>query len=332
MKVGPVHPRVCCSLLILLAFQSETSDVDVCQDKKSIDNLRVLSSSGQNYDFVDIDENENFHCLLYLTNLLNCSWTFPTLFREAQLHVYFSVCDHNNTVHPLSLLSEEHSGSMTTVLREYEMLYVIVHFNVSLNHTWAVYSYVYNTEMMEVLPPPGNIVASLKDVDLAVTWDMPRGRANYTPSCFEYQLDVGNQEKSPIHSYQPYYTIQNANPASTYNVRVRSRKSFACLGSQLWGDWSNTVTIEPSFYTLNIPVIVTIALGIPMILLTLLLLVRNQRVAKVLYPTIPHPPLKYKYFLEENNTFNFYHPSPSAKYEEEITVVEDTEKQLIKSL
>ncbi|XP_077415536.1 cytokine receptor common subunit gamma-like [Vanacampus margaritifer] len=331
MKVGPVHPLVCCSLLILWAFQSETSDGDVCQNKKSIDNLRPLSSSGQDNDFVDINENENFQCLLYLTNVLNCSWTFPTLLKEAQLHVYFSICDNINTVQPLSLLSEEHSGSTSIALREYEMLYVIVQFNVSLNHTWAVYGYVYNTEMMEVLPPPGNICASLKGVDLAVTWDVPRGRANYPPSCFEYQLDVGNQDKSPITNYQPYYKIQNANPASTYNVRVRSRKNFACLGSQSWSDWSKTITIEPSFYTLNIPVIVTIALGIPMILLTVLLLVRNQRVAQVLYPTIPRPPLKYKYFLEENNTLNFYHPAPSAKYEEEITVVEDTEKQLIKS-
>lgn len=45
----------------------------------------------------------------------------------------------------------------------------------------------------EVLSPPRNISASVKDGDLLVTWDLPRSRADYNPSCFEYQLDFGEQ-------------------------------------------------------------------------------------------------------------------------------------------
>ncbi|XP_051902063.1 granulocyte-macrophage colony-stimulating factor receptor subunit alpha-like [Hippocampus zosterae] len=332
MKMCPTHPLLCWSLLILWAFQSETTKGEVCQDELSIDNLQVSSFSEQKYDIVNIAEDDNFRCFLYPTNLLNCSWNFPTSLQEAQLSIYISICDNNSTVHSLSLISEEHSGSTSVVLREYEKLYVIMRFNVSLHRKWAVYNYVYDTEMMEVLPPPGNVSASVKDSGLVVTWDMPRGRANYQPSCFEYQLDMGHQEESPIQRCDLFYTIPNANPESTYNVRVRTRKTDGCFGPKLWSDWSNTVTIEQSFYTLNITVIVAIAVGIPMILLSLLLFVRNQRVTQVLYPTIPRPPLKYKYFLEENNVFNFYHLTPSVKYEEEITVVEDTEKQLMKSL
>ncbi|XP_057713872.1 granulocyte-macrophage colony-stimulating factor receptor subunit alpha-like isoform X1 [Corythoichthys intestinalis] len=313
--------------------ESRAIDVEVCQNKKSINNLKVTSkySSGPEHDRnidVEIEENENFNCYLYPTNLLNCSWTFPLL-KDAQLFVYISICDNNSTVHYLSLSSEEHSGSTSIALREYEMLYVIVQFNVSWDHMWIVYSYVYDTEMMEVLPPPVNIAASVVDEGLMVSWDPPRDRSNSNSRCFEYQLDVGNQEKKQIRARQ--VTIPNVDPACTYRARVRARKiSAACLGSELWSDWSNTVTIEPLIRTLNIMVIVSIALGVPMILLTLLLLVRNQRVKQVLHPTIPCPALKYKYFLEEENILNFYRPTPSMKYEEEITVVEDTGKPFTK--
>ncbi|XP_049603072.1 granulocyte-macrophage colony-stimulating factor receptor subunit alpha isoform X2 [Syngnathus scovelli] len=327
MKVCPLHPLVCCSLLILWAFQSaETTNAEVCQDEKSIGNLQLLSSSLHEHNFMDIEENNNFNCFLYPTNLLNCSWIFPTLDKEFQLYVHISICDNNSTVQPLHLISKQHSGSTCIALKQYECLYVIIQFNVSLHHQWAVYSYVYDTEMMEVLPPPGNISASVKDKDLVVTWDKPRGRANYRSVCFEYQLAVGNQEQTQIQCCELSHTMPNANLASTYSVKVRTRKRSTCSGSQLWSDWSDTVIIQQSFYTFNITIIVAIAIGIPMILLTLLLLVRNHRVAQVLYPTIPRPPLKYKHFLEENNAFNFYHPSPSVKYEEEITVVEDAEK------
>ncbi|KAM9791368.1 granulocyte-macrophage colony-stimulating factor receptor subunit alpha-like [Syngnathus typhle] len=327
MKMCPLHPLVCCSLLILWAFQSaETTNAEVCQNEKSPDNLQLLSSSLHEHNFMDIHEDKNFTCFLYPTNLLNCSWTFPTLDKESQLYVHISICDNNSTVQPLNLISKQHSGSTCIALKQYEWLYVIIQFNVSLHHTWAVYSYVYDTEMMEVLPPPGNISASVKDKDLVVTWNKPRGRANSNSLCFEYELAVGNPEQILIPSRELSHTMPNANPASTYSVKIRTKQTSDCSGSRSWSDWSDTIIIQQSFYTFNITIIVAIALGIPMILLTLLLLVRNHRVAQVLYPTIPRPPLKYKHFLEENNAFNFYHPAPSVKYEEEITVVEDAEK------
>ncbi|XP_054624604.1 interleukin-5 receptor subunit alpha-like isoform X2 [Dunckerocampus dactyliophorus] len=325
MKLSPVRAAVCYRLLILWAFQcAEATNPEVCQDEKSIDNLQVLSSSSPEYDLVDIEENTNFCCSLYPTNILNCSWSFLDLQQDAQLCVYISVCDNTSTVRPLRLVSEEHLGSTSMALKEHEMLHVILHFNVSLQHTWAVYSYVYDTEMMEVLPPPGNISASVRDEGLVVTWQVPCSRAYYNPSCFEYQLEVGDEEKPKVLSSQLSYTIPNVDPSSTYGVRVRARKMFACLGSPQWSHWSNTVMIEQSCETINITVIVLITLGIPMILLALLLFFRHQRLAEVLYPTIPRPPLKYKHFLEEINSFNFYHPAPSVKCEE-ITLVEETE-------
>ncbi|XP_077580695.1 granulocyte-macrophage colony-stimulating factor receptor subunit alpha-like isoform X2 [Stigmatopora nigra] len=302
-ELGPVL-SLCCSLLICWAIQSEATDVEVCQDVKTINNLCVLHSPGPAHVIVEIQDKENFNCYLYPTNLLNCSWTFLTLHQNAQLYVYISICDNHSTVHSFSLSSKEHYGSISIAPREYKKLYVIVKFNVSWHHKWVVYSYVFDAEMMEVLPAPGNISASVQDEGIVLKWDAPQGRANYNSRCFEYELDVELQEKNLINTKQVSYTLPNTDPLSTYRARIRARKLSSCLGSQSWSDWSNTIKIEHSFDTLNIMTILPIALGIPLIFLILLVLFRTQRFKQVLYPTIPRPPLKYKYFLEENNMLN----------------------------
>ncbi|XP_061549947.1 granulocyte-macrophage colony-stimulating factor receptor subunit alpha-like isoform X3 [Phycodurus eques] len=331
MKSCRAQALVRCGLLIVAAFQSEAADVDACQGENLIANLRALSSSEADFgDTVYIEENETFNCSLYPNDVLNCSWAFPALPADAQLYVSISICENNGTVRPLRPTSREHSGSASVALREDELLYVTVRFNVSLRQRWVVYGYAYDAEMMEVSPPPGNVRASVRDVDLAVTWDAPRAAAGRHPACFQYQLDVGRQKKWTIRSGELSYTIPNVDRASDLSVRLRARKSAACLGSPSWSRWSNTVTIERSSDPLDITRTVWFALGIPVILVALfcLLRVHRLRVKEVLYPTIPRPPLKYKYFLDENNTFDFYLPATSVKCEEEITVVEDTEKQL----
>lgn len=47
----------------------------------------------------------------------------------------------------------------------------------------------------EVLPPPPNFSASLRDGELLVTWSPPISRATKNLKCFEYQLDMGDQVK-----------------------------------------------------------------------------------------------------------------------------------------
>ncbi|XP_061654589.1 granulocyte-macrophage colony-stimulating factor receptor subunit alpha-like [Phyllopteryx taeniolatus] len=321
MKLCRAQALVCCGLLIVAAFQSEASDVDACRDQNSIDNLRVSSSSEADFgDTVYIKEDETFNCSLYPTNVLNCSWAFPALPADARLYVSISICENNGTVRPLRPTSREHSGSASIALRDDKLLYVTVQFNVSLRQRWVVYGYGYDAETIEVSRPPGNVRASVKGVDLAVTWDAPRAAAHRNPTCFQYQLDVGRQ-KCTIERGELTYTIPNVDRTSDLSVRLRARKSTACSGSRSWSQWSNTVgtfqllnpqpqnseaAIERSLDPLNMKRTVPFALGIPMILVTLfwLLRVHRLRVMKVLFPTIPLPPLKYKYFLDGNNTFD----------------------------
>lgn len=324
----PVHPILWSSVLVLCASQSETEadNPDVCQDEKVHGDIYPQSPSMQGHDVEMTVVVDNFHCLVYPTNLLNCSWSFHALQKDTQLFIHINICDDNRTVHSLSPSSEERVGSWSWILHEYEK-YVILRFNITLHDKWTVYTCAYDMDMLEVLSPPHNISASVRDGSLLVTWGLPFSRTDSNPSCFEYQLDIGDQERDKILSDQLSYKEPNIDPTFTYSVRMRVRKMDACQESSQWSDWSHVVKVEQSVYKLNTLVILSISLGIPMILLALLLLMRHQRVSEVLFPRIPRPPQKYKCFLEKNDDFSISHPAPTAEPVEDITEVEEDTQQ-----
>ncbi|XP_068593900.1 interleukin-13 receptor subunit alpha-1-like [Cebidichthys violaceus] len=331
MKLLPVRPILWSCLLVLWASESESESntPDVCQDEKDPGNIHTQSPPGQVHCVEEAKVDDNFRCLYYPTNELNCSWSFHTLEKDAQLFVHISICDDDRAFHDLYLSSEERVGSRSLTLHQHEWSYVILHFNITLRGNWTVYTSGYEIDMLEVMPPPQNISASVRDGGLLVTWGLPQNRDE---SCFEYQLDMGDQEIPKHLTAALSYTEPNADPTCTYRVRMRTRKTHACQVSSHWSDWSHTITVEPSVYKLSTLVIVSISLGIPMILLAVLLLLRHQRVSKVLFPPIPRPPPKYKGFLEKSDTFNLFHSAPPAEPVEEITKVEDMEQKPEKML
>ncbi|XP_078144069.1 granulocyte-macrophage colony-stimulating factor receptor subunit alpha-like isoform X2 [Centroberyx gerrardi] len=339
MKLSPVHLILWTSLLVLWAHRSsqhEAPDSYLCQDEDLyIDEPKVQrgNSSGQMQLVDEEEDNGNFSCLLYPTNTLNCSWSFHASPEERQSSTFIIICegDEKHSFEEVRV-SEEGVQSKSVVLCQhcidYNTLYVILHVNVSLPNMWTTYTTKYDSDILEVLPPPPNISAVVRDGGLLVTWDQPYSRSSRTTKCFTYQLDISGQERLKDVTGQLNYTEPNADPTRTYRVRMRTRKSFQCIGSLHWSDWSHTVTVAPteSPLKLNCLVIVTISLGIPMILLAVLLLFRLQRVSKLLFPPIPRPSPKYKYFLEKNDTFLFAPPVQPPKYVEEITEVEEAEQ------
>ncbi|XP_065809869.1 interleukin-5 receptor subunit alpha isoform X1 [Labrus bergylta] len=328
MKMFPVLPVLWFGLLVLWSSNTvlEANNTDVCQEEIDADYLfpQSWSELGQYFE-VAAKMDQNISCLLHPTNILNCSWWFPTLKKDTQLSVYMSICDDVERVHFLNCSSEERFGSMWRTVLEQNTLNVIIQFNVSLHDKWTVYTKTYDMEMLEVLPPPENISASIKDGGLVVTWSKPKSRTNLNLHCSEFELVVGDQEKPISLHNQLSHTEPNADPGLTYRVRMRARRYNYCTLNSPWGDWSHTVTVEQT-NKLSLLIIISMSLGIPMILLALLLLVRHQRVSEVLFPSIPRPPEKYKGFLEKSDTFNFFHPAPSAEPVEEITEVEDMEQ------
>lgn len=303
--------------------ETEANSQDVCQLEKIHGDIYPESTSKEGHYVEEPEVNDNFHCLLYPTNTLNCSWSFHTLQKDTQLFVHISICDDERTVCSLNASPGERVGSSSLHLHKHGS-HVILRFNLTLHHEWTVYTCAYDMDMIEVLSPPQNISASVKDGDLLVTWDLPHSRANSNPSCFEYQLDMGDQERPRNVTERLSYTEPNANPTCTYSVRMRARKKSDCQEATQWSDWSHAIRVEQSIYKLNTVVIILISLGIPMILLAVLLLVRYQRVSEVLFPPIPRPPPKYKCFLEKNDAFSVFHPAPSA--EPEITEVREGEE------
>ncbi|XP_067331286.1 interleukin-5 receptor subunit alpha-like isoform X2 [Channa argus] len=264
-----------------------------------------------------------------MKGLLNCSWSFQTLEKDAQLSVHINVCNGNTRADYWNIASKDGVGFKYWNLHA-EFKSVILEFNMSLHDKWTSYTYMYEMELLEVLSPPSNISASVKDKYLMVTWSLPGSRTTTNPQCFEYQLDLGDQEEPKNVTAKLFYKDLN-DPTRTYSVRIRARKNKECFLSHVWSDWSHTVWLDQSRFKLNTLVIISISLGVPMILLAVLLLVRHQRVSELLFPPIPCPPPKYIYFLERNDPSSFVHLAQPAKVEEEITEVEDTKENAEKT-
>ncbi|KAM3605411.1 uncharacterized protein V6R79_025447 [Siganus canaliculatus] len=329
MKLIPVHLIFGCILVLIHISQCETDfkTQHICQEHKTGGDQKVDSSVPENeLEHIWLESNKLL-CLLYPTNELNCSWSLHNLDEDSHLFVHISICDDGEAVDSLSQSYSSRAGSMgrTLTLEQYDELHVVFQMNVTLHDLWAVHTFTYDTNLLEVLPPPQNISASIKNGDLVVTWDPPASREDLTHDCFEYQLDLGDQEQLRNLSNQQSYTQSNADQP-TYRVTLRTRKDETCQDDPQWSAWSHPVTVEQSLSNLNIRVIILISIGIPMILLAGLLLVRSQRLAEVLFPPIPRPPTKYITFLEKSETFDFFHPAPVPEPVEEITEVEDTEQ------
>ncbi|XP_035491777.2 uncharacterized protein LOC118311765 isoform X1 [Scophthalmus maximus] len=332
MMLFLVCPTFWSSFLVLWPSQVATEGHDevLCQGDKTIDTLFVMNSSGHEDDLDMSDVNETFTCLLYPTNVVNCSWSFLTLEKATQLSVFISICDIDTAVQSLSHSPGERVGSRSLTLspsrqQQHGRLFAILQFNMSLHDKWTVYTYVYDKDTLELLSPPPNIKATVKDEGLLVTWGVPQ---NQSHQCFQYELDLGDQEAPKRLRAKGSYTELNADPTRSYRVRMRTKKVETCSGSLQWSEWSPTVVVKPSVQSvqLNTLLIVLISLGIPMILLAVLLLVRYQRVFELLFPPIPCPPPKYIHFLEKDDASSFFHPALSSKAEEEITEVEEAKE------
>ncbi|XP_029380730.1 granulocyte-macrophage colony-stimulating factor receptor subunit alpha-like isoform X2 [Echeneis naucrates] len=308
MKLFFVHPEFWSSVLVLFAIQVTKGDEDICFEEKD--------------EYIVTKEHENFTCILYPTNLLNCSWSLQGLEKDVQLSVYISICNHESIIPSLSQSSNARVDSRAFTVPNDDMSHVILQFNETLHSTKksAIKSYTYEKSAIEVLSPPSHLSATIKDEDLSVTWTVPNNISG--PDCFVYQLDLGDEVKTLDSKLS--YTEPIADPTHTYKVRIRTRKGDICFGSAHWSEWSPTImeAVNQSVYKLNTVLIISISLGIPMILVALM---HQQRLLKILFPPIPRPPQKYRFFLEKNDTFTLSPPVPSSS-DEEITMVDDVDQ------
>ncbi|KAF7223000.1 interleukin-13 receptor subunit alpha-1 isoform X1 [Nothobranchius furzeri] len=343
MELLPALPICWYCLLVLLVSRHETEAVlsDVCLLDN--DDVFLLNSTGLDEVVGITNFKESFACVLYPSDLLNCSWSFLTLEKDTHLSIVMSECKEDTLVDLESKLSVPRVGFW--VLNMSQKDHVIVCFNMTKDVEWMVNIRRYEMDLIRPLSPPTNVCASIEGTHLYISWNLPDSNNIANPDCFEYQLDlgeqVGHQNSEELHKSDPteieedlrmltgtlQYVELNAASSRSYRVRIRTRTSQYCHGYQHWSQWSPTVSLaaEEPWYTLDPLVIVAICLGIPMILLAVLLMVRHQRLTSILFPPIPRPPPQYKYFLEKGDPVCFY-PSVPEKHEEEITEVEDAEQ------
>ncbi|XP_028988589.1 interleukin-5 receptor subunit alpha-like [Betta splendens] len=318
------HPVLWSSFLFVCMskWESEANHSDLCEEGPEHE-LIVSGSSFQTYHVHKHEVPEHFSCHTYPTNKLNCSWRFHTLAEGANLSVSISICKDVSW----GKIFQEKEGAWSHSFAQFKPEDVVVEFNMSLADNWTAYTYMFNEEGMEVLSPPSNISISVKDGNLLVMWNQPFSHTTKNSNCFDYELDLGDKENiiSLTRPDKLAYTELNK-PTHTYKVRIRAKKSESCFEGPEWSEWSDTIMLEPTAYKLNMLVIISISLGIPMILLAVLLVVRHQRVSQLLFPPIPRPPPKYIHFLEKGHLPNLFYPAPSSMTEEEITEVEDTKE------
>ncbi|XP_038134834.1 uncharacterized protein LOC119779307 [Cyprinodon tularosa] len=315
MKLPPPLPALWFGFLLLWISQGDGSDLDIC----------MIADFDYEQDECGVlpENSEAVICVLYPTNILNCSWALPTLRTDAELSVSVRVLKNEELVDSRDQDSAKRVGSISWMIHEGEGLDVEVQLNLTRNGSSICCIASFEEDSLKIMPPPANVTASIQHGILNITWDVPG--TMISEDCFDYQIDLGDQ-KQPRNISK---TLQHTEPTivlgKTYRVRMRTRVSPNCFGCNQWSEWSPTVEVEQPSYSIDPLIITGISLGIPMILLAVLLSLRHQRLFKFLFPPIPHPPAKYKHFLEKNDPFSFFHPVPTTKHEEEITEVLDAQ-------
>lgn len=95
--------------------------------------LQMQSFSARGNVEIDIEENQDFSCFLNPANILNCSWSFQSLQRDAQLSVYirYYVCLNEKSLCDLVQINIFRKQSSSNVL-------IVLSISVSLHAVFAM--------------------------------------------------------------------------------------------------------------------------------------------------------------------------------------------------
>ncbi|KAJ8011733.1 hypothetical protein DPEC_G00061320 [Dallia pectoralis] len=295
---------------------TEVLDERLSQTTQDASNDEQATTNSMDYP----DDHENLTCLIDPTNHITCSWTLHDLADDSKCHASICVsnssnCDSGATeCQQGSFMFEAVVGPGMCHMKGLDVKFTL---RVPSADKLSLSSQ-HKAEDIQILSPPSNVTARVTGTDLIVQWSHPPACSTFL-HCLDHQLDINDQVKE-LKKLQYLTYNESVDPTQSYNVRARVKWNEYCTGYETWSSWSPSITVGPPNQVNSVSGIV-IALGIPMILLALMLLIRLQR--DRLLPPIPGPPLKIKHLLEADNLFQFV-PQPS-KCIEEVTVVEEAE-------
>ncbi|KAJ8253149.1 hypothetical protein GJAV_G00209670 [Gymnothorax javanicus] len=174
---------------------------------------------------------------------------------------------------------------------------VTLHINVSCENFWYIHVQLYNPKFIVKLSPPQNILASVESGGLQIKWDPP---VNIPDECFHYQLRINEEDEPFTFDGERSFNLPNIDETRQYFIEMRVTKTKSCRKNNIWSDWSNVTVVPPHKQMLSPGVIISIALGIPMFLLAVILVCRCHSKIDKLFP-VPSPSMKVKQLLEKDN-------------------------------
>ncbi|KAJ8383534.1 hypothetical protein AAFF_G00219840 [Aldrovandia affinis] len=280
---------------------------------------------------------KNITCMLLMTTELSCTWDTLNIPPDSQYSVTISNSSPGDDPPPSRQNSRPPFWRNPCVLHGYETTTcacdknddgrvtgchgnaghdssITMCMSVSWNNFWYIHYWMQDPQDIVKPNPPRNISALITNGSLQIKWKPPN---NNNDLCFHYQLRLnkGNEPRNLIKGEREYI-FKDVDLTKSYFVQMRVIQKDNCRQSHFWSDWSTGVEVAPvqKPYELNAVVIVAIALGVPMALLTVLLLCHCQRLFEKFFP-IPSPSIKIKQLLDKDD---FIQVAPS-KYIEEIT-------------
>ncbi|XP_031414771.1 uncharacterized protein LOC116218220 isoform X2 [Clupea harengus] len=268
----------------------------------------------------------NISCIVDMQNHLNFSWDTSGVPEHAQYSVSYLLCRDGEKVleSPKERLP---SPVFSTVLgNQTHQDHIILQLNVSYPGVWYIQTQKWEILTVEKLDPPQFINTTIQSDQLYLKWDLPKSKHTKNPSCFRYELRINDEVR--YLSKKLSHSEPNIDQTRTYKIQMRVKMlSFPCRGSIYWSDWTSVLNLGPLILQpdFHIGVMVTIALGLPMSLLAILLLCKF-RIFYKLFPPIPGPSIKIKGLLEKDITSHNYQII-SHKCVEEVTEVEVKEDE-----
>ncbi|KAJ8350936.1 hypothetical protein SKAU_G00260660 [Synaphobranchus kaupii] len=254
----------------------------------------------------------NISCIL--TTELSCTWS--ALNSPPDAHYSVALCQKTSTICHCVKRDGRVIGCHGNIEIKEDLT---VHINVSSENFWYIHSLMYDPESIVKLSPPQNISASIISGALHMKWEPPIAIRD---KCllFQFRIHTGDEPRNLTGSLREHIE-HNVDVSKSHFVQMRVTKTSNCVVGLtiIWSDWSPVVEVAASEkpYDLNAVVIASIALGIPMTLLTVLLVCRCQSLMDKLCP-IPSPSIKVQQLLEKDD---FMEVLPAKSTSEEITEV-----------
>ncbi|XP_073422022.1 granulocyte-macrophage colony-stimulating factor receptor subunit alpha-like [Dendrobates tinctorius] len=240
---------------------------------------------------------ENFSCVIYNVDIVNCSWSVGREAREdtqyslvfRQLSVYDKCQDYRYDFlgRQVGCVMRKPNVSFS------EEVYVDVS-GLSNQTSVQFFDALYCPINDVILDPPRNITLTYKGDDLEIKWQKPKTHDDMKETCFFYNINVTHKEETnSLGSEGNVYKITRFHPNEKATVTMRVKWLRRCSRNHEWSAWSKPQTIGEDFVQFSIyHVLIVVGVCTAIIISVLIFLCYRFKIWKKLFPQVPRPSKK----------------------------------------